>query len=1133
MSSLQKACHFLWLVFFFLNFPTTLSSSCSHDESSALIQFKSSFSIKKTNDYSMYYCDRVGINSYPKTHSWKEGTDCCSWDGVTCDNIKGHVIGLDLSCSLLYGSIHSNSTLFHLPHLQKLNLAFNDFNASKMSFKFGEFASLVHLNLSGSNFAGHFPSQVFHLSKLVSLDLSWNNQQTFDKYSLERLVHSLTEVRQLFLDGINMSSVNPNVFMNLSSSLRSLSLNDCDLRGKFPKRIFHLPNLKTLDLGYNKNLSLSFPQFNRSIHLKLLDLSETSFSKGLPDSIGNLVSLEELDLSWANLMGSIPRSLGNLSSLRSLNLHDCGLQGKFPENIFHMPSLKMLYLGSNVNLSLPKSNRSNHLELLDLSATSFSKGLPDSIGNLVFLKELYLSSANLPGSIPKSLGNLSSLRSLYLDGCGLQGKFPENIFHMPSLKMLYLGSNVNLSLPKSNRSNHLELLDLSVMPLSKELIDSISNLAYLEHLDVSNAISSVGGLLDSIGNLISLKYLDASQAHISGAIPKALGNLSKLNYLDLRRNNLSGQIPSSLIKNLSQLEFLDLGINQLEGPIPDEVSAFPNLLYLDLYSNLLNGTLPSWLYTIPSLKSIDLSFNQFSGHIKEFQYHSLEEIILSSNKLQGPIPSSISQLLNLTSLDLSSNKLSGIVEFGMFSKLQNLKYLDLSSNSLSIIFNGTNVDHTLPNLQSLSLSSCNLREFPRFLRGSKILQSLDLSNNRIYGKIPKWMGDVGKNSLFYLNLSHNFLTDIDRKLLWNEILILDLSSNLIHGIIPTFAKGCQLRNLNLNENHLERPLTRSIRNCRSLEVLDVGNNKIKGKFPHWLGSLPQLEVLVLRSNRLQGSIHDTWSNHSFSKIQIFDLSINCFTGTLPLRYIKNFKAMVNLAKSEDAEKYLGVIDRSIGRFYRYSIGLVMKGLEMELEEIFNKLTVIDLSQNMFEGGISEVIGKLNSLKGLNLSHNNLSGCIPTSIGNLSSLEWLDLSSNKLNGTIPETLLDVKSLSTFNVSENRLEGMIPQGKQFNTFGTNSYQGNKGLCGFPVSKGCNNSELPPSILSKEDGSESNITFGWKVVLIGYGCGVVFGLAMGYVVFQTGKPKWLVALVEDRNCKRRNPSRIGNQRGGRRRI
>ncbi|XVF77149.1 hypothetical protein PTKIN_Ptkin14bG0017700 [Pterospermum kingtungense] len=105
------------------------------------------------------YCDvDAGIKSYPKTDSWKEGTDCCSWDGVTW----------------LYGSIPSNSSLFLLPHLRKLNLTSNDFNAFEMSFKFGEFSSLVYLNLSTSNFVGQVPSQVSHLSKLASLDLSRN-----------------------------------------------------------------------------------------------------------------------------------------------------------------------------------------------------------------------------------------------------------------------------------------------------------------------------------------------------------------------------------------------------------------------------------------------------------------------------------------------------------------------------------------------------------------------------------------------------------------------------------------------------------------------------------------------------------------------------------------------------------------------------------------------------------------------------------------------------------------------------------------------------------------------------------------------------------------------------------------------
>ncbi|XP_040948763.1 receptor-like protein 9DC3 [Gossypium hirsutum] len=112
--------------------------------------------------------------------------------------------------------------------------------------------------------------------------------------------------------------------------------------------------------------------------------------------------------------------------------------------------------------------------------------------------------------------------------------------------------------------------------------------------------------------------------------------------------------------------------------------------------------------------------------------------------------------------------------------------------------------------------------------------------------------------------------------------------------------------------------------------------------------------------------------------------------------------------------------------------------------------------------------------------------------------------------------------------------IPQGKQFNTFGNDSYEGNKALCGFPVSKGCNIIEPPPPNVLEKDGSKSNITFGWKVVLIGYGCGMVFGMSVGYVVFQTGKPKWLVNLVEiQHEKKRRRKSKDGSRSNGRRRI
>ncbi|KAK6271471.1 hypothetical protein POUND7_008569 [Theobroma cacao] len=192
-------------------------------------------------------CGLVGIKSYPKTNSWKNGTDCCSWDGVTCDSATGYVIGLDLSCSWLLGSITSNSSLFLLRNLQMLNLAHNDFKASTVSSEFGNFASLMHLNLSSSSFSGNVPSSTSHLSNLVSLDLSNNLfQMTIEEPTFRKLVQNLTEIREIFLDQIIFGPFELGSLMNVSSSLTSLSLNYCELQGKFPEYVFHLPNLRLL-----------------------------------------------------------------------------------------------------------------------------------------------------------------------------------------------------------------------------------------------------------------------------------------------------------------------------------------------------------------------------------------------------------------------------------------------------------------------------------------------------------------------------------------------------------------------------------------------------------------------------------------------------------------------------------------------------------------------------------------------------------------------------------------------------------------------------------------------------------------------------------------------------------------------
>ncbi|KAH7543849.1 hypothetical protein JRO89_XS15G0031300 [Xanthoceras sorbifolium] len=393
----------------------------------------------------------------------------------------------------------------------------------------------------------------------------------------------------------------------------------------------------------------------------------------------------------------------------------------------------------------------------------------------------------------------SSLTSLGLHHCQLQGYLLENIFSLPNLQRISLADNHGLegAFPH-NLSNPLKILDVSFTSFSGQLPDSIGNLKSLIYLNLYDC-NFIGSVPRSLSNLTELAFLNVASNNFSGHIPSSISNLEQLSSFSLDYNNFTGEIPD-LFVNLTQLSYLDFSNNQLVGPIPSYVSRLRNLVNIHLDGNSLNGTIPSELFSLPLLEYIDLSHNKLKAiENGEFQSDSLQKVDLSNNRLRGSIPNSIFELVNLTYLVLFSNNLSGSMEFYKFAKLKNLENVDLSRNSLSL---NTTINSS----------------FQEIVKTPNQLSTLDLSDNKIHGRIPSWMLDMGKDTLYYLNLSHNYLTEIEQ-LPWKHLGYLDLSH------IPS-----------------------SLGNMTTLESLDLSSNRLVGEIPKQLASLNFLVVLNLSRN---------------------------------------------------------------------------------------------------------------------------------------------------------------------------------------------------------------------------------------------------------------------------------------------
>ncbi|CAN7018341.1 unnamed protein product [Brassica oleracea var. botrytis] len=808
------------------------------------------------------------------------------------------------------------------------------------------------------------------------------------------------------------------------------------------------------------------------------------------------------------------------SAVTKLRLKAC-LSGTLEPNssLFRLHHLRYLVLRQNnfTSSSLPlELGNLNRLEVLFLPNNRFVGQVPSSLNNLSLLYYLDLSQNDLTGSFPL-VRNLTKLFFLHLNSNHFSGTLNPNscsLFELHHLRYLSLGyNNFSSSLPSEfGNLNRLQVLDLSSNDFFGKVPPTISNLTSLTELWLHQ--NRLTGSFPVVQNLTMLSYIYMDDNHFSGTIPSSLLTMPFLSILNLRRNDLTGSIKFPNSSTPSRLEEMYLGYNHFEGKSIEPISNLINLKILDLSS--LNTSYPIDASLFSSLKSLlilDLSGNSISpaslGSKSDIP-KNLETLWLQGCGI-NEFPNILKILEKLENIDISGNVIKGKVPQWLW-KLPRLNTVFLTNNSFTA-FDG-------PVEVLVNSSIVNLFVEKNYFDGEIPILPLSInvfaaSYNRFTGSIP--LSICNYRGLTVLRLHYNNLTGPIPQCLCN-LTSVNLRKNNLEGSIPdAFYLSSSLRSLDIGHNRITGKLPRSLQNCLSLEFLVVDHNRIKDKFPFWLKALPNLKVLILSSNKLYGSISPPDQGPlGFPELHIFEISNNNFTGSLPPRYFVNWKLAneyggLYMVYTKTTTEKLSYVDLE-------AIDLHYKGLSIKQGRVLTSYATIDFSGNRIGGQIPESIGLLKALIALNLSNNAFTGHVPLSFSNLGKLESLDLSSNQLSGTIPSGLGTLSFLAYINVSHNQLKGEIPQGTQITGQPKSSFEGNEGLCGLPLQESCFGTHAPPTQQPpEEDKEEEEQVLNWKAVVIGYGPGVLLGIAIAQFI-DSYKPEWLAKIIGPNNRRNR---------------
>uniref|UniRef100_A0ACD5YN62 Uncharacterized protein n=1 Tax=Avena sativa TaxID=4498 RepID=A0ACD5YN62_AVESA len=601
------------------------ASSCTEQERSSLLQLLAGLS-------------RDG----GLAASWRNGTDCCMWEGITCSSPSRKVTDVSLASRGLEGSIS--------PFL-------------------GNLTGLLRLNLSRNSLSGGLPLELVSSSSIIVLDVSFN-----------RLTGGLSELPSSTparpLQVLNISS---NLFMGrfpstiweVMKSLVVLNASTNSFTGQIPTTpCVNAPSFAVFELSFNEFSGNIPPEIGNCSMLKLLSTGYNNLSGTLPDELFKVTSIEHLLLPRNRLQGALDGII-NLTNLVTLDLGVNELSGNIPDSIGELKRLEELHLEHNyMSGELPSSlSNCTNLVTIDLKSNKFSGELTKvNFTSLPNLKNLDLVYNNFTGTIPESIYSCSKLTALRLSYNQFHGQLSEKIGNLESLSFLSL---VNNSLTDTTRT-------LQILRGCKNLTTVLIGYNFMHETMPE----------DNIGGFENLQVFAMNDCSLSGSIPHWLSELTNLGMLFLHNNQLTGTIPD-WISSLNFLFYLDISNNSLTGEISSSLMDMPmlksNKTAPKVFELPVYYKSPFIQYLMPSAfpKVLNLGNNNFTGLIPEKigQLKALISLNLSSNRLSGEIPQPICNLTNLQVLDLSVNHLTGVIPAAL-NNLHFLSQFNISNNDL-------------------------------------------------------------------------------------------------------------------------------------------------------------------------------------------------------------------------------------------------------------------------------------------------------------------------------------------------------------------------------------------------------------------------------------------------------------------